>query len=310
MKKIDYKIPEKKRVRVFIDTDADCEADDHYAIVHALLTPKVEVRGIMAEHYSGRNPDEMEKSYQEIMKVCLLGGFDPTLALKGASSPMKSANDIVESEAVDALVAEAMSGDLRPLFVICQGALTNVASALLKEPEISKHMLLIIVGGINYPMGGYEFNTMNDIHAYNVVMNSKVPCWVVPEEVYSTMHVGMCEITSTLSECGDLGNYLVERTCDCVMKMYEIVPDFSEFNPYEYAVAFPNSESWSLGDSVGIGLLISHNSGVFDEVKAPNVNSDGSYTIGENAKKIRWYKTINNHFILDDFFFKMKVNYK
>ena len=36
----EYKVQEKKRIRVILDTDAACEADDQYAIVHALLTPR------------------------------------------------------------------------------------------------------------------------------------------------------------------------------------------------------------------------------------------------------------------------------
>lgn len=35
-----YKVPENKKMRVIIDTDAACEADDQYAIVHALMTQK------------------------------------------------------------------------------------------------------------------------------------------------------------------------------------------------------------------------------------------------------------------------------
>ena len=70
-------------------------------------------------------------------------------------------------------------------------------------------MILIIVGGIHYPAGGYEFNTMNDRHAFNVVMKSSVPCWVLPEEVYATMQAGMAELFHRLLDCGDLGRYLV-----------------------------------------------------------------------------------------------------
>ena len=38
------KIPDEKKIRVIIDTDAACEADDPYAIVQALLSPKLIVK--------------------------------------------------------------------------------------------------------------------------------------------------------------------------------------------------------------------------------------------------------------------------
>ena len=41
------KIPEEKKIRVIIDTDAACEADDPYAIVQSLLSPKLIVKGIL-----------------------------------------------------------------------------------------------------------------------------------------------------------------------------------------------------------------------------------------------------------------------
>src|SRR5215813_8837003 len=39
------------RRRVILDTDAKNEADDQYAIVHALLSPMLDVRGLIAAHF-------------------------------------------------------------------------------------------------------------------------------------------------------------------------------------------------------------------------------------------------------------------
>ena len=62
-----YDVPEYKKIRVIIDTDAACEADDPYAIVQALLSPKLIVKGILAEHF--REEGSMERSYQEILTI-------------------------------------------------------------------------------------------------------------------------------------------------------------------------------------------------------------------------------------------------
>ena len=62
-----FDIPEYKKIRVIVDTDAACEADDPYAIVHALLSPKLIVKGICAEHFA--QPDSMERSYDEVMTI-------------------------------------------------------------------------------------------------------------------------------------------------------------------------------------------------------------------------------------------------
>lgn len=48
---------------MIIDTDAYAEADDQFAIVHALLTPKFDVVGIVAEQFgTGTFPNSMEKA--------------------------------------------------------------------------------------------------------------------------------------------------------------------------------------------------------------------------------------------------------
>ena len=172
MRKSIYLVPPEKRVRLFIDTDANCEADDQYAILHALMTQKAVVKGVIAEHYGAKMPEEMKKSYQEIMKIFMMGGFDPGVVYKGAEAPLQNEETAGEGAGISALIEEAMKEEKRPLFVICQGALTNIASAILKQPEICERMLLVIIGGTNYPVGGYEFNTMNDPAAFNVVMKS------------------------------------------------------------------------------------------------------------------------------------------
>lgn len=304
MKRPEYQIPDKKKIRVIIDSDANCECDDQYAIVHGLLTPKLQVMGIVAEQYG--EPGSMLKSYQEIQKICELGGFDTRLAHKGMERPLTRESSQGVADGVEFMIREALREDPRPLFVICQGALTNVAAALLKCPQIASHMLLIIVGGCNYPKGGYEFNTMNDRRAFQTVMDSPVPVWMLPEEVYATMQAGLSELLDKVWPYGETGKYLVENTLRNVERMLKKVPDDSKADLYGAAIGFPNGESWCLGDLAGIGLLLSHCSGSFQEAPAPDVAEDGTYYFHENAKIVRWYTEINQRLILEDFFAKIK----
>lgn len=301
-----YTVPLSKKVRVIIDTDAGCECDDQYAIIHTLMTAKAQVCGIIAEQYGVAAGNTMIESYKEVINLCQMGGFDTVMVYKGAEEAMANENDMKQASGIDFLIDEAMAEDQRPLFVLCQGALTNVASALLKCPDICSRIVLVVVGGINYPYGGYEFNTMNDYHAFNVVMNSDVPVWMVPEEVYSTMHVGLAELMKKVYPYGKIGRYLVTHTLNTVRRMMKVVPDGISVSPHERAVGFPNGESWNLGDSVAVGILISHCSGTYKEVPAPNVQSNGVYFIGKQAKKIRWYTSINQRLILEDFFSKIE----
>ena len=46
-----FKVPEQKRIRMIVHTDCKNEADDQYALAHHLMTPKFDVRGIIAGHF-------------------------------------------------------------------------------------------------------------------------------------------------------------------------------------------------------------------------------------------------------------------
>ena len=62
-----YEVPEYKKLRVIIDTDAACEADDPFAIAHALMSKKLDVKAILAEQFG--SPETTVLSYREILKV-------------------------------------------------------------------------------------------------------------------------------------------------------------------------------------------------------------------------------------------------
>ena len=57
-----FKVPEEKRVRYIVHADAKNEADDQFTIAHALMTDKLDVKGLIAGHFavgnerSGRYP--------------------------------------------------------------------------------------------------------------------------------------------------------------------------------------------------------------------------------------------------------------
>src|SRR5438445_11128594 len=55
------------RRRVIINTDAKNEADDQFAIVHGLLSPTFDVRGLIPAHFGTRRSDRsMAESRAEI----------------------------------------------------------------------------------------------------------------------------------------------------------------------------------------------------------------------------------------------------
>ncbi len=287
--KYQFNVQERKKIRVIIDTDAACEADDQYAIAHALLTPRFEIKGIIAEHFGGG--DSVDKSYAEIIKILELMGISGINVLRGASSALSSIEDTPVSEGADLIISEALKEDDKPLFVLCQGAITNVAIALNKCPEIADKFTCIWIGGGFYPNGGWEFNMFNDINAANVVFSKCKNLWQVPMDCYTQMQVSYAELQTKVMPCGKIGKYLFDEMQELGMKADWIC-----------------GECWGLGDSPVVGLTLNPGCGNYNIRNAPIVNEKGEY-YGEYDNLIRVYHRIDSRFILEDFFAKLKIIY-
>ena len=315
----DFKVPENKTLRVFIHTDCKLEADDQYAIVHHLLTPKYEVTGIAAAHFNGSAIDEAmaevrqmlrnihadiapEKtalaSRDEVQKILNLMGLNGTIPVAaGAPAPLEKENEAIWSEGAQLIIEEALKEDSRPLFLCCQAPLTDVASALLLKPEIAKKMTVIWVGGGDYPSGGYEYNLLADKKAANVVFSSQVPLWQIPIGTYKQLGVTLAELQYHVKPCGAIGRYLFEQMAEFNEKA-KIFP------------VFPHGESWGLGDSAPVGVLLQElEKEDFTMVHAPYIRPDMTYEERTDSRKIRVYHRVDSRMILGDFFAKLAIQF-
>ncbi len=155
--------------------------------------------------------------------------------LMGAAAGLADERTPIDSEGARFIIREAMKEDPRPLYIACQGAVTDVASALLMKPEIAERMTVIWIGGGDYPKGGFEFNLMMDIHAANVIFASKVPLWQVPVSLYKVMAVSLAELQLKVRPCGKIGEYLFRQMV--------------EFNHY----AAKYEMAWPQGGNLGVG---------------------------------------------------------
>ena len=322
MKKAPYMVPQSKKVRVIIDTDCHCEADDQYAVAHQLMTPKFDVMGITAIHYANRfnglsAADSMNRSFDEAQRIVDLMGLSGDVSVyRGCSEKLSDDISPVDSEASRFIIDEAMKDDPRPLFIAAQGAVTNIASALLMSPGIAGRMTIIWIGGGEYPVGGLEFNTMNDPIAANILMDSSVELWQVPRSVYCTMRVSFATLYDRVYPHGELGKYLYEHLVEYSSNL-SVPPAIREqfarngMSAAAVSASYPGGESWSLGDSPVVGLMLTDHEGQYKMEGAPRFEPESCNYIlrPENPRKIRVYISIDSHFILEDFFAKLKYHF-
>ncbi len=302
--KYHFHVPEQKKVRYIVHTDCKNEADDQYTLAHILMTQKLDVRGIIGGHFahgfSSRFPeggtaqascDEIEK----ILELMDLKGKYPVLC--GSGSPLSDSRTPIDTPAACFIIEEAMRDDPRPLFIGMQGALTDLACAIMMEPAICSRMTCIWIGGGNYPEGGWEFNLAGDVRAANIVFSSSMPLWQVPMGTYKLFNVSLTELQKKVMPCGAVGKYLFEQ----MVCLNDELAD-SEW---------PHGESWCLGDEGVVAALLqdSDRPSAYFIQNAPLIREDMTYVPSTKNRAIRIYTDMDARLTLEDLFCKLYINY-
>ena len=291
--------PPASRVRLIVDADAKNEADDQFAIMHHLLTPKFDVLGIVATHFeqkAGYTGRSMEASYGEIEKLLRLADMDDVPFFRGCVSPLRSIEDAPESEGARFIIQEARKEG--KLFIAVQGAMTNVAAALNRAPDIAENLVVLWNGGGPYPEGRQEFNVMQDPDAARAVLSSAAEVWQTDQSVYCALEVSLAELKSRVYPCGPIGRYLYEQLE--AENHVEYRPDF----------LLRSGENWVLGDNTTIAvLLMSQFRGNWHMEHAPIIKEDLTYQANPNGKLIRVYDSIDVRMTLEDLYAKLALAY-
>jgi len=290
-----------KQLRVMISTDASNEADDAFAVVHALLTPTFKIRGLIAAQYNRtaemmKNPKPtMAESYALLTHLLGIMGNE-TPVYRGAVNALSDKPQPV-SEGAKAIIHEALREDSRPLFILVLGPATDIAQALDAQPEIASRLTVVWIGGNPYPAGGWEYNMFNDPRAASLLFASKAPLWQVPHNVYMSMRVSLAELAARVKPQGETGGWLWKQLID--------------FNQWASArlkgIPWPKSEVWIMGDNPAVGLLLDDHEYAYEERPAPALNDDLSYKTVQGTRTIRVYQHIDSRFILEDFFAKLRL---
>ena len=291
---LQYEVSDEKRIRVILDTDAACEADDPFAIAHALMSPKLIVEGITAEHFAVEG--SVQRSLQEIQTILKAMGREEVPAFEGEKGAL-DVDAAGDSKAVDFIISQALKEDRHPLYILAMGAITNVASAFRKCPEIIGRVTVVWIGTHGTHFGELpfrEFNAGNDVKAANEVLQSGAKIWLIPSYVYSTMHIGLAEIQKRIYPCGAIGRHLFENMV--------------AYNRTEGA-SWTQGESWSLGDSPSVAAVLNPGCGHFTEIPAPWINEDTSSSPKDDSPVIRIYSDMDSRYVLEDFIGKLQLLY-
>ena len=180
----------QRPIDVVLDTDAYNEVDDQFAIAYLFsVKEKLNTKVIYAAPFFNKKSespaDGMEKSYHEIFKVLDLAG-EQAQVLRGSDRYLENEQTPVISDAAKDLAERVKDySPENPLYVVALGAITNIASAILLNPQVAENAVVVWLGGhAHHYHDTAEFNMRQDIAAARVVFTSGVPliqlpCWGV-----------------------------------------------------------------------------------------------------------------------------------
>ena len=288
-------------IDVVLDTDAYNEIDDQFAIGYLLRSEeKLRVRGICAAPFlnsrSTSPADGMEKSYCEIQRLLAVAQREDLLhaVFRGSERYLADEDTPVDSPAADfmAELADRYSPE-KPLYIVAIGAITNVASAILKNPAMRENCVVVWLGGhaTHVPRGASEFNMMQDIAAARVVFGCGVPlvqlpCLGVVDHFFTSRY----ELEHWLKGKNALCDYL----CDTAVQEAE---SYAAGKPWTRVIWDVTAVGWLLSD--GDRLMRGH------LVPAPIPEYDRHYATDPGRHLIRYIDEIRRDALFEDMVLKL-----
>lgn len=287
------KYPQGK-INMVLDTDTYNEVDDQFALVYALSSPeRLNVEAIYAApFYNDRSTgpkDGMEKSYDEIVRLLGKMNISPDgVVFKGSDRYLSELDNPVDSEASRDLIRRAkFYSEDNPLYVVGIAALTNIASAILMDPQIINNIVVVWLGGNPlYWNDTAEFNLSQDTLSARVILDSGVPFIQIPcAGVTSHLLTTVPELEASI-----MGKNAI---CDSLLEL------FKEYNNDHFAWA---KEIWDIST---IAYLINENWVPTSIVHSPILSDKSNWSIDTRRHFIKTATYINRNEVFKDMFRKL-----
>jgi len=291
-------MPPKGRVRMVLDTDTYNEIDDQFAVVQMLLAPeRLSVEAIYAAPFKNARaalPGEgMEQSYEEIGRLLdRLGVPSEGFSYRGVTEYVGFEKVARPAPAVDDLIARARYRVAEgPLYVVSIGAISNVASALLKAPDIADRIIVVWLGGdaMDWPRAftrNAEFNLKQDVGGAQVLFDSGVPLILIPAMgVTSHLTSSVLEIEKYVEPRGEIGAFLANR--------------FKEYSN--------DHDGWTkeIWDMAAIAWLLNADWTPSIILPTPILTDSIGWIEGGDRHVMRYVRFVNRDAIMKDFFARL-----
>ena len=212
------------KVRILLDTDAGNYFDDQFALAYAALSREaLNIESIYAAPFVNRHAVDpgsgVEQSYDAIRRVVEAlnqsheaAALQDIPVLKGAGKWLQPTGRPERTPAATDIIKRVLSDSADDLYVIAIGAATNVATALMLEPDFARRAKVVWLGGTphHFP-SAEEYNLRQDPVAARVLFDSGVRLMHVPAPgLAENLRTTRDELQGRLASGSALGKHLLE----------------------------------------------------------------------------------------------------
>jgi len=285
----------KAKTPVILSTDVGNEIDDQWAVAYLLVNPDFDALGIISAHAPTVSPPAAHTTYlvllDEVENRLKMDTHPPLF--EGSSLPLADVKTPRPNAGVDFIIrsSERFSKADR-LNVIAIGAATDVASAILIDPSIVERIRVVAMAFNNWPEGGDEFNVLNDVKAWQVILASNAPVVVGCGDVCRNyLSLTLDQARDLISTHGPVGRWL-----------------WQEFIAWYYRFVKPMrkddfSKPWIIWDDITLAFALGMTT---QEVHPrPILDDNARFEHPQTERTITWITSIDEKRMWSDFVAKL-----
>lgn len=293
------------KVRILLDTDAGNYFDDQFALAYAALSREaLSIESIYAAPFVNRHAVDpgsgVEQSYDAIRRVVEAldqshesAALQDIPVLKGTGKWLQPTGSPERTAAATDIIKRVLSDSADDLYVVAIGAATNVAAALMLEPDIARRAKVVWLGGTphHFP-SAEEYNLRQDPVAARVLFDSGVRLMHVPAPgLAENLRTTRDELQGRLASGSALGKHLLE-----LLDQRSPVPQPSD----------ETSRTLPIWDMAPIAWLVKPDWVGSAVVDSPRINDELEWRRDEKRHGIRVAIRILRDEVFTDFFRKMR----
>ncbi|MBI5291334.1 MAG: hypothetical protein HY872_05600 [Chloroflexi bacterium] len=242
----------------------------------------------------------MERSYEEILTIFdKLGKIPDSLVFRGSDRFLSSVTEPVPSPAARHLIARARQTADKPLYVVAIGAITNVVSAMLLDPDIIRN--IVVVWTSSYPSVStrptHSLNLEQDLLGSQLLFDSGVPVVYLPGyQVGAQLRISQPEMEMWVRGKGAIGDYLYWLYTNNPLHAYRSAADYF-------------GRSWIMWDLINIAWLLNPRWAPSELMPTPILTDDKHWRQGDADRHVmREAYGVDRDGIYRDFLTKLQRN--